>query len=153
MRQALINENSDLCAQYPRYVMRITGNDKEGICIDYGTLGAYIRGNRIAGNGARSRQTDDDLRNDFVHHLGRMRDGSSNAKLPGLSIDNAACNIIHENTVTGNFGTLLGYLQTLQRVPGDLHWNRLQLSAAGYPQASIQLTLYTLSNRPDTPFN
>ena len=31
MRQALINENSDLCAQYPRYVMRITGNDHEGV--------------------------------------------------------------------------------------------------------------------------
>ena len=31
MRQALTNENSDLCAQYPRYVMRITGNDKEGV--------------------------------------------------------------------------------------------------------------------------
>jgi type I restriction enzyme R subunit len=31
MRSALINENSDLCADYPRYVMRITGNDKEGI--------------------------------------------------------------------------------------------------------------------------
>jgi len=30
---------------------------------------------------------------------------------------------------------------------------RLQLSVAGYPQASIQLTLYTLSNRPETPFN
>jgi len=24
---------------------------------------------------------------------------------------------------------------------------------AGYPQASMQLTLYTLSTRPDTPFN
>ena len=31
MRQALINENSDLCADYPRYVMRITGNDNEGV--------------------------------------------------------------------------------------------------------------------------
>jgi type I restriction enzyme R subunit len=31
MRQALINENSDLVAQYPRYVMRITGNDQEGV--------------------------------------------------------------------------------------------------------------------------
>jgi type I restriction enzyme, R subunit len=31
MRQALINENADMCAAYPRYVMRITGNDKEGI--------------------------------------------------------------------------------------------------------------------------
>lgn len=31
MRQALINENADLVAQNHRYVMRITGNDKEGL--------------------------------------------------------------------------------------------------------------------------
>ena len=31
VRQALLNENSDLCAQYPRYVMRITGNDDQGV--------------------------------------------------------------------------------------------------------------------------
>jgi type I restriction enzyme R subunit len=31
MRLALVNENSDLCAQFPRYVMRITGNDDEGV--------------------------------------------------------------------------------------------------------------------------
>jgi type I restriction enzyme R subunit len=30
MRQALINENSDLAAAHHRYVMRITGNDKDG---------------------------------------------------------------------------------------------------------------------------
>ena len=30
MRQALINENADLVQQYPRYVMRITGDDAEG---------------------------------------------------------------------------------------------------------------------------
>lgn len=30
MRQALVNENSDLCKIDPRYVMRITGDDKEG---------------------------------------------------------------------------------------------------------------------------
>ena len=30
MRQALINENADLVALNQRYVMRITGNDKEG---------------------------------------------------------------------------------------------------------------------------
>ena len=30
MRQALINENSDLVSENHRYVMRITGNDKEG---------------------------------------------------------------------------------------------------------------------------
>lgn len=31
MRQALINENQDLVAKDSRYVMRITGNDKEGL--------------------------------------------------------------------------------------------------------------------------
>src|SRR5208282_581010 len=30
MRQALVNENADLCAQNQRYVMRITGGDTEG---------------------------------------------------------------------------------------------------------------------------
>lgn len=58
-----------------------------------------------------------------------------------------------ELTVKGNFGTLLGYLQTLQNVPGDLRWDRLQLSVLAYPQASVQLTLHTLSNRAETPFN
>lgn len=58
-----------------------------------------------------------------------------------------------ELTVKGNVGSLLGYLQTLQGVPGDLHWERLQFSVAGYPQASVQLTLHTLSERAETPFN
>ncbi|MEO7275365.1 MAG: DEAD/DEAH box helicase family protein [Vicinamibacterales bacterium] len=31
MRQALVNENADLCALHGRYVMRITGDDKEGV--------------------------------------------------------------------------------------------------------------------------
>ncbi|MGB7218163.1 MAG: DEAD/DEAH box helicase family protein [Vicinamibacterales bacterium] len=31
MRQALVNENDDLCADYPRYVMRITGDDQQGV--------------------------------------------------------------------------------------------------------------------------
>ena len=31
MRQALVNENADLCRDYSRYVMRITGNDNDGV--------------------------------------------------------------------------------------------------------------------------
>ncbi len=58
-----------------------------------------------------------------------------------------------ELSIKGQFGALMNYLQALQRVPGDLHWDRLQLSVADYPQASVQLTLYTLSNRAQTPFN
>jgi len=58
-----------------------------------------------------------------------------------------------ELTVKGDVGIVLGYLQTLQHVPGDLRWERLQLSVAAYPQASAQLSLQTLSNRAETPFN
>ena len=56
-------------------------------------------------------------------------------------------------TVTGQVGTLLAYLQTLQRVSGDLRWERLHLSVAAYPQASVQLSLQTLSSRAETPFD
>jgi type I restriction enzyme, R subunit len=37
MRQALTNENKDLCTQHERYVMRITGNDAEG-CAQIGNF-------------------------------------------------------------------------------------------------------------------
>lgn len=58
-----------------------------------------------------------------------------------------------ELTVKGNFGNLLAYLQNLQRAPGQVRWDKLQLSVAAYPQASVQLSLHTLSNRAETPFN
>ena len=85
--------------------------------------------------------------------------GASAAKASASAADDSAGgeNLIYrhraELAVAGNFGTLLGYLQTLQRLPGDLHWNSLQLDVAGYPQASVRLSLYTLSNRAETPFN
>jgi MSHA biogenesis protein MshJ len=58
-----------------------------------------------------------------------------------------------ELTIKGEFGTLLGYLSSLQALPGDLHWDRLTLSVDAYPQASVQLNVHTLSSRPETPFN
>ena len=58
-----------------------------------------------------------------------------------------------ELTVKGEVGPVLAYVQALQRMPGDLRWDRLQLSVAPYPQASVQLSLHTLSARPETPFN
>jgi len=58
-----------------------------------------------------------------------------------------------ELTVNGNFSGLLGYLQTLQAAPGNLRWDKLQLRVATYPQASMLLSLHTLSNRSETPFN
>jgi len=58
-----------------------------------------------------------------------------------------------ELTVGGDLPKLLGYLQSLRAMPGDLRWDRVQLTANGYPQASAQMTLFTLSRRPETPFN
>ncbi|MDZ5457027.1 hypothetical protein [Azohydromonas lata] len=58
-----------------------------------------------------------------------------------------------EIALDGEFAALLRYLQSLQRAPGELYWDRLQFSAANFPQASLQLSLYTLSNRAETPFH
>lgn len=92
---------------YRVYVVenRVEDNDKEGLCLDYGTVGAYVSGNDIVGNGNRGRQSDRDLEKDYVLDWGRLEDGSACAKLPGLSIDNAAYNIVYNNNISGNYGS------------------------------------------------
>lgn len=83
----------------------IEDNEKEGICLDFGSFGTYVSRNIIARNGDRNRQSDEDLDKDFVLGLGRLSDGSSTAKLPGISIDNGAYNIIYNNIIMGNAGS------------------------------------------------
>lgn len=80
-------------------------NDKEGICLDAGSFGNYVSGNTIKQNGGRRRQTLADLENDFVQDFGTLSDGSSPAKLPGLSIDNSAYNIVMNNYICDNYGS------------------------------------------------
>lgn len=80
-------------------------NEKEGMCLDYGTFGAYVHNNVVRQNGGRFRQTNEDLEADFVTSFGRLEDGSSPAKLPGISIDNSAYNIILNNNVNQNYGS------------------------------------------------
>lgn len=91
---------------------QIIGNDKEGLCLDYGTIGAYVAHNDIWSNGNRARQTDQDLENDFVLGAGRLTDGSSRSKLPGVSIDNSAYNIIYDNRVERNYGSGVKMVRT-----------------------------------------
>lgn len=83
----------------------IEDNEKEGICLDFGSFGSYVSRNTIARNGDRNRQSDGDLDKDFVLGLGRLSDGSSTAKLPGISIDNGAYNIIYNNIIMENAGS------------------------------------------------
>ena len=92
---------------YQIYIVEniIYQNDKEGMCLDYGTFGAYVSNNIVKENGGRLRQSDEDLEADLVTAFGRLSDGSSPAKLPGISIDNSAYNTIVNNNVTQNYGS------------------------------------------------
>jgi len=83
---------------------RIQGNSKEGICFDNGATANVFAGNLVAGNGRRWGQPDADLALDAVLGAGRGADGTSVAKLPGISMDNALYNEIYANDVVHNFG-------------------------------------------------
>lgn len=80
-------------------------NDKEGMCLDQGTVGCYVVGNTIKQNGGRRRQTLEEIQKDYVGEFGLMEDGSSPAKLPGISLDNAMYNIVSSNYITENYGS------------------------------------------------
>ena len=83
---------------------RIEGNAKEGICFDNGATANVFAANLVRDNGRRWGQPDAVLNLDAVLGAGRGADGTSNAKLPGISIDNALYNEIFANTVMGNYG-------------------------------------------------
>ena len=110
---------------YQIYIVEniIYQNDKEGMCLDYGTFGAYVSNNIVKENGGRLRQSDEDLEADFVTAFGRLSDGSSPAKLPGISIDNSAYNTIVNNNVTQNYGS--GVKNGAFRIPAILLWKIL----------------------------
>lgn len=90
-------------------------NDKEGLCLDQGSFGCYVSGNVIRQNGGRRRQTLEDIEKDFIGEFGVLEDGSSPAKLPGISIDNAAYNIISGNYVTENYGSGIKMVRACSR--------------------------------------
>ena len=102
---------------YLNYILDnlIADNEKEGMCLDYGTFGVYVSGNTICRNGNRKRQTDEDLEADFILEAGRLEDGSSTAKLPGISIDNSAYNIVMENMVSDNAGSGIKMVRSAYR--------------------------------------
>lgn len=93
----------------------ICKNDKEGICLDFGTIGFYLRENIFDRNGQRIRQTDDDLKKDFVLDAGRMDDGSAKLKLPGVSLDNTAYDILENNIIINNYGGGIKMVRTAIR--------------------------------------
>jgi len=53
-----------------------------------------------------------------------------------------------ELTVTGTYLDLLAYLKALEKLPSQMYWGRLELSAAAHPQVTLKLSVYTLSLDP-----
>ena len=99
----------------------VDGNDKEGMCLDYGALGVYVLGNILSNNGSRSRQTTKDLDMDFVGVFGLLNDNSSPAKLPGISLDNTMWNTISENRLISNAGS--GIKAVRSAISNDINMN------------------------------
>ena len=82
----------------------IEGNAKEGVCLDNGSTANVLAMNVVRANGKRWGKTDAELRLDFVDGLGRLPDGSSPAKTPGVSLDNSLYNLVYANQIERNFG-------------------------------------------------
>jgi parallel beta-helix repeat protein len=80
-------------------------NIKEGVCSDNGSGANYVANNTIFANGYRYNMTVDNLKMDFIYQHGLLPDGSSPIKLPGLSLDNTAFNVIQNNNVRLNAGS------------------------------------------------
>lgn len=82
----------------------VVGESKEGLCLDGGAAGDVVAANRIVRSGWRWGMSDRELQLEFVLRWGRTRDGSSRAKLPGVSMDNTAYDLVIGNDISGNGG-------------------------------------------------
>lgn len=82
----------------------IEGNSKEGVCLDNGSTANVLAMNLVRENGKRWGKSDDDLRREFVLQGGRLPDGTPVIKVPGISLDNAAYNVVYANQVDRNHG-------------------------------------------------
>lgn len=91
---------------------QVIENDKEGLCLDFGSVNNIVIENNFINNGQRARQTDKDLSDDWVLNFGRLVDGSSVSKLPGIALDNAAQNLILWNTIRNNAGDGIKIVRT-----------------------------------------
>ena len=132
---------------------RIESNSKEGLCLDNGSAADVVAWNLFRANGQRWGKSDGELKNDGVLQLGRLPDGTSPAKLPGVSLDNAAFNQIAFNQIDGNYGggikmvrTSLYNLVGMNLLTNDnegrskvFHFFGIELGAAKVDFASVEM--------------
>ena len=100
--------------------LRAYSNNKEGICLDWGSTLCTIEESWIAENGARRAVTQAEIEADFIHRFGILEDGSSAMKLPGVSLDNGAFNIVANATISHNYG---GGVKLVRASPGCALWD------------------------------
>ncbi|MCK5876824.1 MAG: right-handed parallel beta-helix repeat-containing protein [Candidatus Marithrix sp.] len=91
---------------------QINNNDKEGLSLSFGSVNNIVMSNDFYDNGFLANQTDADLRRDLILDLGRLDDGSAVFKLPAISIDNAAQNLLLWNVIRENAGDGIKMVRT-----------------------------------------
>jgi parallel beta-helix repeat protein len=86
------------------YSNTLEGNSKEGLCLDDGSTANVVAFNTIHDNGQRWGDPDSVLALDSILAGGRLPDGTAAEKVPGISLDNAAYNVVLNNDVAHNYG-------------------------------------------------
>jgi MSHA biogenesis protein MshJ len=56
-----------------------------------------------------------------------------------------------EVTVQGSYPALVAYLQQLERNGGAMFWGNVKLDVIGYPEATLKMSVFTLSPRSEQP--
>jgi hypothetical protein len=100
-------------------------SNKEGICFDWGTAMCELTSSAVAGNGRRASLSAEEIRADFIGRFPLLPDGSSAAKLPGVSMDNAAFNTVSRNLLVGNHGGAVKFVRACvgNRVEMNAGWS------------------------------
>jgi len=107
----------------------ISGNNKEGLCLDWGASANIVTGNTIILNGRRSDMTEASVAIDHLQQYSLLEDCSSSLKLPGVSLDNAYLNRLTGNTIAHNYG---GGIKLVRAAQGNqILENRILQNAIG----------------------
>ena len=100
----------------------LTKNNKEGICFDWGSCYNIFKRNDVSFNGNRSNLSKEEILADFIDKYPVLKDGSSSAKLAGISLDNGCMNQIVDNKITKNYGGGIKFVRSsfFNEVKGNL---------------------------------
>ncbi len=100
-------------------------SNKEGICFDWGTALCELTLSVVSGNGRRTSLSAEEIRADFIGRFPLLPDGSSAAKLPGVSLDNAAFNTVSRCLLVGNHGGAVKFVRACagNRVEMNAGWS------------------------------